>query len=95
MTTKIIREMDNHGRITLGIGLMNLCSLKTGCVALCRIDEKQIMLKNINDAEKCTIIALAKLEKNSRIRLPKEVIQEATKFEIYVKDLNLIIEEAH
>lgn len=96
MNTNVIRELDKHGRITLGLGLMRLCNLEvSSCVAICRVDDNKIMIRNTNDIKDCIVIATCKIDCKGRIYMQKEIINETRSFSLFVLNGNLIIEKAH
>ena len=96
MTTKIIRGIDNQGRLSLGIGLIQMCDLEISKnVAICRLDQKRIMLRNTYDIKDCIVLQIAKIDSKGRICISKEITQQTKNFDIYALNGTLILEEAH
>ena len=96
MNTRIIRKIDKNRRLTIGVELIRICNLKVNSkVAICRVDDTKIMIRDLKNIKDCIIITTATIEGKGRIQIPKEIKENTCRFDVYAINGNLIIEEAH
>lgn len=95
MKNKIIRELDKQNRLTIGVNLLTICDLAKGTpVAICAYDKNQIAIRRVDDLKGCKILCMSRLDNKARMTIPEEIRGHTHTFEMYVKDENLILEEA-
>lgn len=96
MKAQNIRKCDQNGRVQLRKSLMEVCNLKNmSKVAICSFSENQIMIRNLDDVKDCKVIEFTRIDEKGRIIIPYTIRDTTTEVEVYVKNGNLILEEAH
>ena len=96
MINKVIKRIDNQGRLQLPIELIKFSNIKD-CkeIALCSMGKGMLKLKRKDDVENQKVIFLLKFGDKGRLFIPLEIRQETQEFEVFVFNGDLILKEAH
>lgn len=96
MINKVIKRIDNQGRLQLPIELIKFSSIKD-CkeIALCSMGKGMLKLKRRDDVENQKVISLIKFGDKGRLFIPLEIRQKTQEFEVFVFNGDLMLKEAH
>lgn len=86
-------NLDKQGRLKIPNELLTLTKIdRTKKVALCESqDEKYMFLRNDNNIEGCYVIYSGSIDCKNRFIIPKAIRDNFSKFEIKVKNGELLI----